>query len=257
MTTCRALLWLVLGLLAPATAASTERIDAAYALTWSGLEIGRFETRLTTDGAAYRFAYAARTTGLLAWLYPFTSTGSSEGVLAEPGPVPARYVVESQRRDETTAWTVDFGPRGEVERVALRAPVDEERDPVPPALRKAPDPLALALHATRVAAPGARLEALSFDGKRAVRFALACAVAERAVAPGDDPNGPLRHLLECTVAGELVAGGSRRWQRGRDAERPPARLWLSRELVPGRYWPVRVEAETRFGAVVVELTDWR
>jgi hypothetical protein len=257
MTLCRALICLVSGLLAPVVALSSERIDAAYELTWSGLEIGRFETRLTADGATYRVAYAARTTGFLGWLFPFSSTGSSEGAMADPGPMPARYVVESQRRGETTAWVVDFGPKGEVERLDLTMLLDEERDPVPPALQKAPDPLALALRATRIAAPGARFEEVSFDGKRAVRFALACADAEQAVAPEDDPAVPIRRALDCTVDGELVAGASRRWRGERETERPPARLLLSREIVPGRYWPVRVEAETRFGAVVVRLTGYR
>ena len=119
-----------------------------------------------------------------------------------------------------------------------------------------PDPLALALGATRTAAPGARLEEVSFDGKRAVRFELACANTERAFA-SDDPAVPIQSELDCTVDGELVAGASRRWQRGRDTDRPPARVLLSREIVPGRYWPVRVEAETRFGMVIVRLIRYQ
>ena len=134
--------------------------------------------------------------------------------------------------------------------------MDEQRDPVPPALQKAPDPLALALGATRIAAPGARLEGVSFDGKRAVRFELACADAEQALAP-DDPAVSIHSALDCTVDGELIAGASRRWQSGRDTDRRPTRVLLGRGIVPGRYWPVRVEAETRFGMVVVRLTRYQ
>ena len=249
------MIFLVPGLLAPVVATPAERIDAAYELTWSGLEIGQFETRLRADGASYRLAYAARTTGFLGWLYPFSSTGASEGMIADPGPIPARYVVESQRRDRTSTWAVAFDPQGAVERVDLTTPVDEERDPVPWALQRAPDPLALALAASRAATPGARLEEVSFDGKRAVRFELACADAEQAFAP-DHPAVAIESALDCTLDGELVAGASRRWQSGRDADRAPARILLSREIVPGRYWPVRVEAETRFGMVVVRLTRY-
>lgn len=255
MMTFRAVIFLVPGLLAPVIAVAAERIDAAYELTWSGIEIGRFETWLTADESNYRLAYAARTTGFLGWLFPFTSAGTSEGRLADPGPVPVRYVVESQWRDGTSTSAVDFGPLGKVERIDLTTPVDEERDPVPAALQKAPDPLALALGATRIAAPGARLEKVSFDGKRAVRFELICADAEHALAP-DDPAVPIHSALDCTVDGELIAGASRRWQSGRDTDRRPARVLLSREIVPGRYWPVRVEAETRFGMVVIRLTRY-
>ena len=256
MMTPRAVILLVPGLLAPVAAIPAERIDATYELTWSGIEIGRFETRLTVDESNYRLAYAARTTGFLRWLFPFTSTGASEGGIADPGPVPARYVVESRRRDGRSIWAVHFGPQGKVEQIDLTTPVDEERDPVPMALQKAPDPLALALAASRAATPGARLEEVSFDGKRAVRFELACAEAEQAFAP-DDPAVPVQSALDCAVDGELVAGASRRWQRGRDTDRRPARVLLSREILPGRYWPVRVEAETRFGMVVVRLTGYQ
>jgi hypothetical protein len=255
MMTFRAVIFLVPGLLAPVAAVPAERIDAAYELTWSGIEIGRFETWLTADESNYRLAYAARTTGFLGWLFPFTSAGASNGSLANPGPVPARYVVESQWRDGTTS-AVDFGPLGKVQRIDMTTPVDEERDPVPKALQKAPDPLALALRATRTVAPGARWEGVSFDGKRAVRFELACADAEHAFAP-DDPAAPIHSALDCTIDGELIAGASRRWQSGRDTNRRPAHVLLSREIVPGRYWPVRVEVETRFGMVVIRLTRYQ
>jgi hypothetical protein len=257
MMTLRAAIFLVSGLLAPVGAVAAEPVDAAYELTWGGIEVGRFDTRLTVDGSSYRLAYAARTTGFLGWLYPFTSTGASEGSIADPGPVPARYMVDSHRRGDRSTWAVAFDPQGAVKRIDLTTPADEERDPVPVALRKAPDPLALALEASRAAAPGARLEGVSFDGKRAVRFELACAAAEQPFAP-DDQALPIRSTLDCTLDGELVAGASRRWwdrQDDDEDDRAPARVLLSREIVPGRYGPVRVEAEPRFGMVLVRLTE--
>jgi hypothetical protein len=255
MVDLRALLLLAAALLAPGAAAATERVAAHYELTWMGVEVGRFEARLTADEFRYRLAYAARTTGFLHWLYPFASAGASEGRIADPGPVPAVYVVESRRRDATSTWTVTFDAAGKVERIDLGTPADDERDPVPSALRKAPDPLALALRATRAAAPGARLEEVSFDGKRAIRFALACAEAEHAIVP-DDAGLPIRSALSCTLGGDLLAGASRRWRDRAETERPPARLLLSREIAPGRYWPLRVEAETRFGEVIVQLSRY-
>jgi hypothetical protein len=251
----RALILLAVGLIAPLPAAAAERLDAFYELTWSGLEVGRFEARLAADEASYRLAYSARTTGFLSWLYPFASAGASEGSIADPGPLPARYVVESRRRNRTSTWAVAFDRQGNVERVDL-TPAEEGRAVVPTALRKAPDPLALALAATGTAAPGARQERVGFDGKRAFRFELACADAEQAFVP-DDPALPIQSALGCTVDGGLIAGRSRRWQNAPPADRPPAQVLLSREIVPGRYWPVRVEAETRFGMVVVRLIRYR
>ena len=250
----RVLIAAVAGLLATGPAAA-ERIAATYEVTLSGLPIGRFEAGLQADAASYRLSYSARTAGLVGVLFPFRSAGASEGVLSGLGPAPLRYAGESSRRDGTSSWAVEFDRDGLVERVDVTVPEDEVREPVPPALQKAPEPLALALRVTADAAPGIRLEDTSFDGKRAVRFTLACDPAGRLAA--NAPGTPADGTLHCTVDGELAAGGVRRWQDGRSGDRSPARVQLSPDIVPGRYWPVRVEAETRWGTVIARLTEVR
>jgi len=237
---------------------ASERVEASYALHWGGFEVARFDVSLTADPTDYRIAYAARTTGLVGTLFPFTSAGASEGRMADPGPVPERYAGASERRAGRSAWTVIFEPDGGIAHLEITTPEDEEREPVPANLRKAPDPLSLALRATRAAAPGARVRDTTFDGKRAVIFELACAPAEDPLRPEATLAGlAIDRLLSCTLDGELAGGQSRRFGSGRDTERRPAEVLLSSEIVPGRYWPVRVEAETRFGAVVAELTALR
>lgn len=237
---------------------ASERVDASYALRWSGIEVARFDVLLTANAVDYRIGYAARTTGLVGTLFPFTSEGASEGQMADPGPVPVRYAGASERRAGRSAWSVVFGPDGATAEVDVTTPEDEERDPVPTHLQKAPDPLALALRATRAAGPGARFQDTSFDGKRAVTFELACEPAETPVEPERRPAGlAVDRLLSCTLDGKVAAGQSRRWGSGRDDDGRPAEVLLSPGIVPGRYWPVRVEAETRFGAVVAEMVALR
>lgn len=232
---------------------ASERMNASYALSWGGFEVAEFEIALTTDDGAYEVAYSARTTGLAGVLFPFTSAGVSEGQLSAPGPMPKRYIGASERPAGRGSWAVVFGPDGEVERVDVNTPENEERDPVPPRLQKAPDPLALALRATQVAGPGVRFENTSFDGKRAIRFELACDPEES----GGQRERDERRVLRCVLDGEVEAGRSKRWDSGRDAGRNPAKVLLSRGIVPGRYWPIRVEAETRFGPVIAELISLR
>lgn len=236
---------------------SSERVVASYVLSWGSFEVAKFDITLTTDDAAYRIAYTAWTTGLAGTLFPFTSAGSSEGQMAALGPVPERYVGASERRAGRSAWTVIFRPDGEIAHVDVTTVEDEERDPVPVQLRKGPDPLALALRATRAATPGVRFGDTSFDGKRAVTFELACDEAERAVQTEQVAGIEINRLLSCTLDGDVAAGQSRRWKSGRDADRRPAEVLLTQEIVPGRYWPVRVEAATRFGAVIAQITDLR
>jgi len=255
----RLALLLVLVVLPGTTQAQAARLSAGYEIEWQGLPIGAFETEVLTEAESYQVSYRARTTGFLGWLWPFSSEGSSEGSLAAMRPMPQYYQVFSRRRDEDDRWAVRFAADGRA--VHVDVPIEErlEREPVPPALQVAPDPLALALAAIGAAAPGAQLAGTSFDGKRALRFEIAC--AEELVALADAPPGAAaaadHEALACTVDGDLAAGASRRWQGRsmRDAERTPVAVWLGRGILADAFWPVRVEAPTRYGTVTVRLVS--
>jgi hypothetical protein len=252
-------LLLVLVALPGTSHAQAERVFAGYQIEWQGLPIGAFETEVLTGPDTYRITYRARTTGFLGWLWPFSSEGSSEGTHAAMQPMPQYYQVSSRRRDENDSWAVRFGADGRAIHVDM--PVEElaEREPVPPALQVAPDPLALALAAIGAAAPGAQLTGTSFDGKRVLRLEGSC--AENLVALADAPPGAAaaaeREALACTVDGELIAGASRRWQGRsmRDDDREPVAVWLGRGILDDAFWPVRVEAPTRYGIVTVRLVS--
>jgi hypothetical protein len=255
----RLALLLVLVVLPGTTQAQAARLFAGYEIEWQGLPIGAFETEVLTEAESYQVSYSARTIGFLGWVWPFSSEGSSEGSLAAMRPVPQYYQVLSRRRDEDDRWAVRFAADGRA--VHVDVPIEEllEREPVPPALQVAPDPLALALAAIGAAAPGAQLAGTSFDGKRALRFEVAC--AHDLVALADAPPGAAaaaeREALACTVDGDLAAGASRRWKGRsmRDDERNPVAVWLGRGILEDAFWPVRVEAQTRYGTVTVRLVS--
>ncbi|MGH6917998.1 MAG: DUF3108 domain-containing protein [Geminicoccaceae bacterium] len=242
-----------------ASHAQAERLFAGYAIEWQGLPIGAFETELLNEEGTYRVTYRARTTGFLGWLYPFSSEGSSEGTRVATQHMPHYYDGASRRRDDSSSWAVRFHPDGRAIRVDVPAEDRIDREPVPPALQVAPDPLALALGAIGAAAPGAQLTGTSFDGRRALRFEVAC--GENLVALADAPPGAAaaaeREALACTVDGELAAGASRRWKGRsmRDEGRAPVAVWLGRGVLEDAFWPVRVEAPTRYGTVTVRLVS--
>ena len=247
--------------------AEAERVFAAYDLEWQGVTIGAFETEVVTEADRYRISYRARSTGFLGWLWPFSSEGFSEGSFADMRPLPETYQVTSRRRDEVESWGVRFASDGRAVHVDL--PIEEllEREPVPPELKVAPDPLALALGAIGAAGPGAALAGMSFDGKRSLRLEGAC--AEHLVALAEAPPGSAaaaepgvargagREALACTLDGELAAGASRRWggRTMRDEQRQPVAVWLGRGIRADGFWPVRVEAATRYGTVTVRLVS--
>lgn len=252
-----ALLTLALAASPGTSQALAERLFAGYEIEWQGLPIGVFETELATEAEGYRVLYEARTTGILGWLFPFVSRGSSEGTRTAAEVRSQSYQVGSRRRDDSSAWAVRFGADGRAIEVELPEEDRLDREPVPPALQVAPDPLGLALGAIGAAAPAVRFTGTSFDGKRALRFELAC--ADDLVPLADAPPGAAAaadtEALACTVDGELIAGASRRWQGRtmRDDDRGPASVWFGRGIVGDGFWPVRVEAPTRYGTVTVRL----
>jgi Protein of unknown function (DUF3108) len=232
------------------TPAAAESLTATYAVTWRGLEVGTFDAEVAADDDGYRAAWQGRTTGLAGTLFPFATAGASEGARGRGGAfLPREHTGRSRWRDGNRAWRVVFGGDGRAAKVEVPADELAEREPVPAALRVGPDPAALALTAIAAAEPGARMVASSFDGKRAVRFALTCGDA------ASDQGGVGPAEIACAVESQLLAGASRRWRErspgAREAE--PVRIWLRQGVSGQGYWPVRVQAASRFGMVEARL----
>jgi hypothetical protein len=240
--------------LAPWPGRAAERLSAAYELTWLGLEIGAVEVGVERDGQRYRITYLARSAGFLGVVWPFVSSARSDGARRGAAVRPRLYEGRTRRGDEQRAWSIGFAPDGRAVRIDVPPEDLAEREPVPGPLRVGPDPLSLALEAIDRAGPGVSADGRSFDGRRALRLELACgdeAPIQSAASAGPAPEPSLL----CLVEGELIAGASRRWKNrdARDEERRPARAWLARGLLPDAWWPVLVEAETRWGTVTARL----
>jgi len=125
---------------------------------------------------------------------------------------------------------------------------------VPRALQRGPDPLSLVLQAMLDAAAGRDLEWRSFDGRRVVRARLGCAEDAMAILPA--ALGGTHQALLCEAEGTLLAGRSKRWSEPDDRaldERRPMLVWLVPDVGGLPHWPVRIEAESPWGAVVIDL----
>lgn len=250
-----ALVLLVATLAAHPAAAGGAPLEADYVVRWRGIEVGRFTTELRRSGERYHLAYRARTSGPLRWLVGLESDGWAIGHLVDGGVQPEHFRGASSWRDGAGSWRVSFAEDGRVTEVEVDEATRADREPVPEALHRGPDPLSLVLAAMQRAAAGEAFEGRSFDGRRAMRYRLACAAEPSPIRPV--ALGPAaREALGCTIEGELVAGRSKRWSREPDQEprdREPVRLWLVPELGGMPHWPVRIEAESRWGTVSVEL----
>jgi len=239
-----------LGLLV-ATAVASSAVAAhanvaAYELAWRGVTIGAFEVAVDQQDERYHISYEARSTGILAVFFPFESKGWSAGAIADGEVLASGHSAQSLFRDKARTWSVAFAADGSVSQLEVNADGDE-REPVPAALQRAPDPLALALAALKDAAPGAELEGRSFDGRRSVQVAMRC-----------PPAGVGAVELSCTIEGELLAGASKRWRAEHQGEPPirrPVSVRLSRTVMEDLWWPVWLEVESRYGPVTVTLVE--
>jgi hypothetical protein len=258
----------LLVLLAPPTSLASDEeslatsaartLQAGYVVRWGGIEIGRFDTELRRTGAEYHLGYHARTSGPLGWVVDFSSTGWSAGRLDADTAAPRHFRGQSRWRDGEGFWRVSFGADGRVTELELDEATRADREPVPDAIQQGPDPLALMLQAMLEASAGERVEGRSFDGRRAMRYELACATEPSPVQPVALGAETYQALL-CEADGALLAGRSKRWsdraeQQGR--ERSPVRIWLVPAVGGLPHWPVRIEADSRYGTVSVELTQF-
>jgi hypothetical protein len=166
---------LVLAILAaPLPVKSAEPVVATYAFRWAGLEVARLELDVRVDGKDYRARWEGSTTGLAGGLFPFVSSGEVEGRIDGAELRPQRYRGRSAWSDGASSWRVAFDPDGRATEILIERDDLGAREPVPPRLQVGPDPMTLALAALARVGPGARLEGRSFDGRRALRYELAC-----------------------------------------------------------------------------------
>lgn len=236
--------------------AAAQPLHAAYVMRWVGIEIGRIEAELRHGDGDYHLAYRSWTTGPLRWIADIRSEGWATGRIGADGrPVALHFRGRSAWEEGLSFWELSFGPDGRVTRLVLDEETRDDREPVPEPLRMAPDPMTLMLQAMGEVAAGRQIEASSFDGRRAMRYAMRCAEDTATIEPvalGGEP----RHALFCQADGELVGGRSKRWGAQVDEEtqdREPTRIWFVPELGSMPHWPVRVEAMSRYGRITVEL----
>ena len=207
---------------------------------------GRLEVLLEADGGGYRASWEAGTAGLVGTLFPFSSQGSAEGRRDGERYLPSRYDGRSEWRDGGSQWRVAFAADGRATQIEVPADDLAGREPVPEALRVGPDPASLALAAIARAAPGIRLDGQSFDGRRAVRVELACADGGRRRR-----NSPARYRAACSPVPRAPGASARRARpsgsRGASGCAPAC--------TATGFWPVRLEAPSRFGTVAARLVS--
>lgn len=233
--------------------ARAEAMLARYEVRAAGLQVMEIEAAFELEGPRYRLRARIRTTGVFNVLGRGDQVTSTEGAWRGTEPVPVRYRVEGVWRGSRRAVALDWPNPGQPVLGELEPPNEEDRQPVPAALRLGTmDALSALAKLTRTVATTGRCDtdAAVYDGRRRADYAARTEGMQ--VLPPEGAFGG--EALRCGFESRLLAG----WRSEREADwarKPqPATAWMGRPL-PGRpAIPVRLEMPSRwFGTIRVVL----
>lgn len=239
-----------------ARAEGAARLNLEYAVYAGGIRALVFESEVDLSADGYSLSLNARSEGLLQRLTRFSLTAESEGAAAPGGLTPKRFRSESNWRTSSGRWVeLVYGPDGFPVSRGEPAPEDDDRDPVPAALRRETvDPITALLQVVRnlQAAEGCDATLAVFDGRR--RFDVTTrdgGMVELAKSEQALFSGPAQR---CLLTLKPVSG----FWKGRRADGrtdPKIEVFLA-PAAPGGHWiPVRLHADSRFGGVRAHLVS--
>ena len=239
---------------APLSPEAWQPVDLVYQVHAGGLHVFTIDLRAALGAEGYDMDLALRTDGSLAWLLDWKLMSEVSGRPEAAAPVPARFRTESLWRGNQRWVELSYEGTGAPLVSAEPPPEEDDRDKVPVDLRlDTVDPLSagVALIYALGGEAGCALSLGVFDGRR--RFnARSRDDGEREIAVGEiSPYGGLARA--CAVTVEPVTGF---WRESRYEARKEDFTVFLRQVAPETPpLPVRVEAETRFGAVRIHLVE--
>ena len=229
-----------------------------YATTVAGLTVMLTEADVEMSGRGYRIDIATRTAGTYGLLIRGETRTLSQGMWAGNTVAPQRYAVSGMWRGAPRQTLMDY-VMGQPDILRLEPPNAEEREPVPPALRRETiDTISAAALLVRQATltdscdGGAR----TFDGRRLFEVTSRTAGWE-AVGP-DSGAVPPGQMLRCEFEGRLLAGFLLDSDREAAARPQRGTAWLARLAPDTPLVPVRLRFEIRWlGAATMSLLSAR
>ena len=213
------------------------------------------------NGTRYRINADARTQGVADLIAQWRSASSTEGIIEDGHVKPTWHRQDGRWRFNERLTRLYYGRDGGVRANITPPPDDDDREPVPDALRTGTlDVLSAALTGVVVQQPQAYCDRSVpiFDGRRRYDLRLSV-VSEDMLAPSKLSSFAGR-ALKCEVSIERVAGFKKPESAEEAAERearPPTYLWVAHLPDAGVVVPVRLEAASKYGKAVAHLTNLR
>lgn len=251
----------------PALAAPDARpgdLRLTYSIYLGGIRVLDAEAHLGYGPEAYRIGIKAQTDGFLGQVANWRADVASHGRLAPGGlPRPELYRSISAWRDKPRNTTVEYTADGVPTVTVAEPPPSEDREPVPDNLKPGTvDPMTAVVAALHAAAEGRGCGGTVpvYDGRQ--RFDLVWETkGEETLAPSD-LSAFTGTAIACTLDYEPVAGRWREDRQRRDRDDEGRRrqrdvivsIWLGEAVADRPPVPVRLEADTNLGKLVVHLS---
>lgn len=238
-----------------AQAPASVSVHAVYETYAAGLQVADVDAGFSIGPWTYQMNLAYRTTGMVGFFYRGHQDSSVSGSWHDSKPVPTQFSGEGVWRGKARVTDIVYA-QGKPMIRALQPPNEEEREPVPEALRdNSVDTLsALADLMRSVAATGkCDLAVRTYDGRRLVEID-AHTVGEETLEP-TKRSVFAGKALRCDFAGRLLAGFLFTDDRAHESKPLHGSAWIA-QVVPGAPpLPVRMSFETRwFGDATMYLT---
>ncbi len=235
----------LLPLLAPMPALANQPVVATYEVYAGGMTVLQLEARFDLSAAGYRVETRLRTRGMAATFVPGEQVTQVSGTWSGAVPVPRRYVTEGTWRGRPRRIAMEW-QAGEPRVLELTPPETEEREAVPPTLRRdTVDVLsALALVARSVErGGGCDVAAPVFDGRRRSEYRARTERREVIPAWRSAWSG---EALRCTFEGRVTAGFRLDQDRAQAAQPTGGTAWLASPYPGAPPIPVRIEIPNRW-----------
>lgn len=238
-------------------AASGPKLALDYRVYFGGVHILSYQARVSLGADAYSAEVEAQTAGLIDRFFPFTLAAEAAGLTAGAALTPRRFQVANNWRDDQRLVEIDYPDDGVPVALVVPSPEEDNRDPIPDALRRGTlDPISAVLSVVAALARTGDCAAQVpvFDGRR--RYDLITEhLGETDLKVSDLApfGGP---AIRCGVMLEVLGGAwkksGRRW---REAGRPVVEVFVAPVLAGAPAVPVRLHAQNKLGALRIHLVS--
>lgn len=240
---------------APAQAVENRRVTLDYAVYVGGWETIKVSFDTSFRAKAYHMKTALDGQGVLNWWFDWKMSAFSEGRLADGRVIPVRAGADSQWNGKHRQTRI-FYPVSGLPTVSITPPAgDDDRKPVPDALRAGTRDLAgavLTLLSGIGRKGGCNLREPVFDGRR--RYDLVMTQLDRVKMAASDYSPFSGPAYKCSLKVNAIAGYKRNRENRRKWRKSDATtVWIGTVFDHVPPVPVRMQLDTVVGALIVHL----